>query len=384
MSLTAPSHHVTRRYDLDWLRVLAFGLLIFYHIGLLYVNWGYHVTSQYASDVPEPYLLVLNPWRLALLFLISGVAVRFATDKAASQVGYVKSRLFRLGVPILFGSLVIVAPQSYFELTRNGEFEGSYLDFYPHYLNPMTDFSVITPTWNHLWYVVYLLVYILLISPFLPLLRRLANGPAVTGLIGGPWRLLLFVPIPFLLYNIYLSPHYPITMALWGDWTNHAHRFTMFLLGYLMAKNSAVWIAVGRVWPIAAFAAVATWAYRFGVDFYWEKGLSDSAWSQQLIYAWRGAMALYPWACILTLLGLAQRYLNKPSGVLKYLTAAVFCYYIVHQTILMSAVLWLEPYALGPWPEFWAVVGVTVVGCLISYEIVRRIPGLRLAFGVRV
>ena len=32
----------SRRYDLDWLRVLAFGLLIFYHTGMLYSeSWGF-------------------------------------------------------------------------------------------------------------------------------------------------------------------------------------------------------------------------------------------------------------------------------------------------------------------------------------------------------
>ena len=32
-----------RRYDLDWLRIIAFGLLILYHVGMFYVTWGWHV-----------------------------------------------------------------------------------------------------------------------------------------------------------------------------------------------------------------------------------------------------------------------------------------------------------------------------------------------------
>ena len=36
----------TRRYDLDWLRVIAFGLLIFYHIGMFYVSWDFHVKRR--------------------------------------------------------------------------------------------------------------------------------------------------------------------------------------------------------------------------------------------------------------------------------------------------------------------------------------------------
>ncbi len=63
-----------RRVDLDWVRIGAFGLLIFYHVGLLYVSWGFHIKSAHRITALEPLMLVLNPWRLALLFLVSGVS----------------------------------------------------------------------------------------------------------------------------------------------------------------------------------------------------------------------------------------------------------------------------------------------------------------------
>ena len=94
-----------RRYDLDWLRVIAFGLLIFYHIGMFYVTWGWHVKSVYAGPAAEPLMLLVNPWRLALLFFISGVAIRFATDKAPGRLDLVRSRLLRIGLPILAGMI---------------------------------------------------------------------------------------------------------------------------------------------------------------------------------------------------------------------------------------------------------------------------------------
>ena len=39
-----------RRYDLDWLRIIAFGLLILYHCGMFYVSWDWHVKSSRASE----------------------------------------------------------------------------------------------------------------------------------------------------------------------------------------------------------------------------------------------------------------------------------------------------------------------------------------------
>ena len=121
----------TRRYDLDWLRVIAFGLLILYHVGMFYVTWDWHVKSEYASPAAEPIMRLINPWRLALLFFISGVAARFATDKAGSLRRFAASRITRLGLPLVFGLYVWVVPQAYFQVLQSGEFTASIAAFYP-------------------------------------------------------------------------------------------------------------------------------------------------------------------------------------------------------------------------------------------------------------
>ena len=48
MPPSAPSS--TRRYDLDWIRVGAFGLLILYHVGLVYGVYGWHVHSVHTFE----------------------------------------------------------------------------------------------------------------------------------------------------------------------------------------------------------------------------------------------------------------------------------------------------------------------------------------------
>ncbi|WP_375211116.1 acyltransferase family protein, partial [Hyphococcus sp.] len=248
------TRRAARRYDLDWLRVIAFGLLIFYHVGMFYVRWDWHVKSVYAGPAAEPLMLLVNPWRLALLFFISGVAVRFATDKASSPWAFAGARLYRLGLPVLMGMIVVVAPQSYFELRQAGAIEPGYLAFWGNYLKLEQLYPMITPTWNHLWYVVYLLVYILLITPVLPLLRRFAEGAGATALgavAGGPVRLLLLITIPFIIYEMTLTPHFPTTHNLVNDWANHAHRFTIFMLGDFAAKHAGFWRSVDRVLPLA-------------------------------------------------------------------------------------------------------------------------------------
>ncbi len=374
---------IGRRYDLDWLRVIAFGLLIFYHVGMFYVTWDWHVKSVYAGPAAEPLMLIVNPWRLALLFFISGVAVRFASDKAMSKSRFAASRLFRLGLPILAGMIVIVTPQAYFQLRYSGEIEPGYLAFWADYLKLEQTFSITTPTWNHLWYVVYLLAYILLITPLLPVMRRFAEGMGrnfVAKALGGPMRLLLIVPIPFIAYAIFLEPHFPTTHDLVNDWANHAHRFTIFLIGYFAAKNVRFWGSVARALPAAGLLVLLIGGGRLYLranhwDFY--VSLFDIGPLMEIV------LTLYAWSFIVMLLGLAQRFLNWPSRVLTYLTGAVFCYYILHQTIIVVAGYYLTQLQLGVVSEFTLVLGSTLLGCALGYEFFKRIPLLRVLLGIK-
>ena len=80
-----------RRIDLDWLRIAAFGLLIFYHVGMFYVTWDWHVKSSHASQIIEPLMRLSNPWRLTLLFIISGYL--FAMRDSAPHRDRIKKRV---------------------------------------------------------------------------------------------------------------------------------------------------------------------------------------------------------------------------------------------------------------------------------------------------
>ena len=99
-----------RRHDLDWLRIIAFLLLIFYHIGMFYVPWDWHVKSVHAGEGAEPLMSLLNPWRLSLLFFISGVALPFLSAKLGGG-GLARDRVVRMGLPILAGGGCLSLPR---------------------------------------------------------------------------------------------------------------------------------------------------------------------------------------------------------------------------------------------------------------------------------
>jgi glucan biosynthesis protein C len=150
-----------RRHDLDWVRVCAFGLLVFYHVGMYYVTWDWHVKSPQAGPALEPFMLLSSPWRLSLLFLVSGAASAFLL--ARQPKGFLGSRSWRLLLPLIFGMLIIVPPQAYYELLDSrypGGYHDGYLAFWSRYLAGDGSFCdddgcLILPTWNHLWFVAW-------------------------------------------------------------------------------------------------------------------------------------------------------------------------------------------------------------------------------------
>src|SRR3546814_18917443 len=71
-------------------------------------------------------MLLTAPWRLSLLFLVSGAATAFLIGKSAS--GFLGTRSWRLLVPLAFGMLVVVVPQAYYEVVE--KMPGGYHDGY--------------------------------------------------------------------------------------------------------------------------------------------------------------------------------------------------------------------------------------------------------------
>lgn len=372
-----------RRYDLDWLRVIAFGLLIFYHVGMFYVTWDWHIKSRHASPLLEMPMALVNPWRLGLLFFISGVAIRFASDRVPAW-RFGAQRLWRLLLPLVFGMLVIVPPQTYLELRAAGLADDGAWTFYRNYLSFAQVYPMITPTWNHLWYVAYVLVYTLVLLPFIPALRRLSEGPAerwmsrIAGKFSGS-SLLALPLLPFAAYELWLVPRFPETHALVDDWANHAGSFTMLLVGFMLAKSVTFWRSVERALPLAiGITIVAGIALAIGRQH--REALGDSA----LWPAFRLLPVLYAWSMIVSLLGLGQKLLDRPSRALSYLTQAIFPYYILHQTIIILVAYPLIDLALPAWAEASVIVMATVVACATLYEFaIRRMPLLCVLFGLK-
>jgi len=376
-----------RRYDIDFLRVFAFSLLILYHVSMLYAEGeGWHVKSAYQTDALNIPRLLVNQWRMPLLFIISGLAISFIWHKySAGQ--FAARRTQRLMVPLLFGMAIVIAPQCYYEALGKGIIEPGFLRFMGQYLT-FQDFpgeawageEQIHWTWNHLWYLPYVLFYTLLLIP----VAKLLDGP-LRGFrnwfqsLRGIWVIVIPV-IPLMIYGNFIYPKFPyVSHALLDDWYAHAMYFTFFLFGYLIGRDADFWAELVRIRKATLGLAVTFFVlFILRVEFMPEE--------PSFLMEKAGLLITYlnRWLWIVTIFGWGHHLLNRPMKWLPYATEAVFSWYILHQTITVVVGYELGELALGPVVEPILVLIATFGGCFLIHEfIIRRNRILRPLFGLK-
>ncbi|MGA0605202.1 acyltransferase family protein [Phenylobacterium sp. VNQ135] len=383
-AITAPERDVrsadvnaparVRRADLDWIRVGAFGLLILFHVALVYAPYDWHIRSVHRFEWIREAILLTGPWRLTLLFLVAGSALRLmAGRRTTAEVA--SGRLARLMPPLLFGIVALVPLQSWIEAVDKGYWEAGLLPWMASEFSP-AGLANGVPV-NHLWFLVYLTAYTLAILPLMarPDLMERA-GDALERALSG-WRV-LWVPAAYLVViRLALFPFFGVTNKLSLDWYNHALSLGAFAFGFLVVNREAIWRELElRRRPFLA--------------------LSVCSLSLVMIQAWHpggGAFFDVPrnavfgvaqWMTIAAILGFGSRYLRHVNPpVLRYLNDGIFPCYLAHQTILVAAVFLLKPAGLPAVAEALILTSVTFGGSLLVYELVRRIPVMRPLWGLK-
>ena len=373
---------IERHYGMDWLRIAAFALLILYHIGMYFVPWGWHVKSPEISQWAQLPMLATNGWRLLLLFLVSGYASAALFAKTGAVWPFLASRFVRLVVPVVFAAALLILPQPWVELVTQHGYSGGFLSFWLHdYFRFGTLEGIVLPTWQHLWFVVYLWHYTLAAALVLvlPGTVRAAIGQAASRALAGP--LVVLVPVALLaLHAFVLFPDLEITHALFDDPGAHLLYLPGFAFGWLLAGNDALWSAIRRWWKSAAALALAgTGAILLLV------GLvvaGAAAWDERVDTLFEAIRAVQAWSVIVALIGAADRWCNRDHPWRKPLNEAVYPAYIIHQTIIVVVGFWLLGTGVGAWSAFAILLAATALGCWLFYRVGREVPGLRLLIGL--
>ena len=369
-----------RHYGMDWLRIGAFGLLILYHVGMVFVPWGFHIKTQHPLLWAEIPMFLTSPWRLTLLFVVSGYASRKLFAKSAGAAAFCRSRSARLLWPLLFGMAVVVPPQTWVELSTQHGYEPGFDHFMLHdYFRFGTLDGIVMPTWNHLWFVAYLWAYSVGLSAAVAI-PGAARAQAVFDRVFAGWRALVVPALYFVVLEAVLFHRTEDTHDFVRDGVSHLRYVPAFLFGFGLAGSGVVMEGLARHWKSAAVLAGASYAtVALLLIVYPDFGFPDHSIATLFGYA----RHLETWTAIAALIGLAEVYLNHDNRWRAIFAEATFPFYLIHQTTIVVVGYWLVKAGTSAGVQFLVLVATTVASCWAFYLGGRAMPPLRPLIGLR-
>ena len=399
----------SRRPELDVMRALVVAGLVVFHSAVVFASG----TSWFINDPrPSPgftiFLLWGSLWGMPLLFVVSGMGARYAL-RSRSATAFVRERLGRLGVPLLTGLVLLVAPMFY--LNRLGEpgFHEPYWRFWLRFLNPAAIAIGIpaTGTWHsgsdefdpaHLWFLFSLLVFSTVLVPASTWLRRPHGARLIDHLAGltqrHPAAALLVAAIPIMAVEAALGPDKNT-----GGWERLTYLF-FFLYGYLLGCDRRFEHTLRRLrWWALGSAVVASGLLALAAKLVNPSGADPMSGITPPLSATQG---LAGWLWTTAILGVAgtvaARLTARPTGsptgspahpprwrrVAAYANQAVLPFYVLHEPVIV-AVAWV----IVGWPapllvKYLSVVAASFLLTLALYEgVVRRFQLTRFLFGMK-
>jgi glucans biosynthesis protein C len=382
--------------------VVVAGLVVFHSAMVFGTSWF--------VNVPRPsigfsvFLVWGSLWGMPLLFLVSGMGVRYAMRSRAAWA-FAGERVGRLGIPFLTGLVLLVPPMFYLEHLAQPGFHQPYGRFWLSFWNVPAIAAGLLPHghWTtggigfdpaHLWFLYVLLVFSLAL---LPLFRYLLT-PHGTRLAGRaaelaarhPLAMLAVAAVPVIVTEAVFGPD-----GSTGGWERLAYVFP-FLYGFLIASDARFESALARVrWPAVAVAAAATvgllgWAAAAGPGVV---SGSEPGWSAlQGLAGWAWLAAIAGFAAAFTARRQAGPGEPRPAPArlprwqraAGYANQAVLPFYLLHEPVIVAfawiIVRWHAPILV----KYPALVAVSFTATLVIYELaVRRYRITRLLFGMK-
>ncbi|MCU4173616.1 acyltransferase family protein [Carboxylicivirga sp. N1Y90] len=344
-----------RRYDIDWLRVIAIALLLIYHVAIVFQPWGTLVGFITSSESMESIwipMAMLNVWRIPILFFVSGMGVCFAMKKRTWKQ-LIAERSWRILLPLVFGMLAIVP----IHIMLTQMYYSQDISYFAHRA--------------HLWFLANIFAYVLILLPIFYYLKHKQNGKLrqkLNQLFSSPFTVII-VMSPFVVEAEIMAPeHFEMYSMTW-------HGFFLgllaFLFGYLFIySGDGFWRMVSK------------WRWLFFV-------MAFSLYLTRLVvYELMGApdylLSIESNLWVFSVFGFGYKYLNRPGKTLQYLSQAAYPIYIIHMVFLYLGCVWILPMDFPVSAKLLLVTLITFIGSYAFYELViRRVGVVGVLFGLK-
>ena len=377
-----------RRYDIDWLRVFAIVMVFFFHNARFYDPYPWHVKNAEQSFGMFLFVALLHSWIMPLFFLLSGVGSWYAL-KSRTAGRYLRERIFRLLVPLYtVGIFILLPPQLYWDRVTNGQFTGSFLEFYPSFFKDF-HFDLLPPfvlPWSgHLWFLAFLFAISLFSLPLMLFLKSESGKRFISTLArscnrrGGIFLLL----IPLFLVQACLRGFFH------GDHTfaDLIYYLLCFWLGYVLPADERFTESFKKhAWICFPLALVGFWAEGYLVMGLGYQPLPGGGFSPLGLYLlFQFVLSVQTLCWIVFLVGISAKYLNFRSRALEYCNEAVLPFYILHQTFILLVGWYVVQWNTTISMKFLVISVTSFILIASTYELlIRRFNAVRFFFGMRL
>lgn len=373
-----------RRYDIDWLRFLTICTVFLFHCARFFDNGGWHVKNAEVSFGLTVFVSVMAQWIMPMFFILSGMSAYYGLGAVRRNGRYLWERFKRLMIPFIFAILTMIPFQVYFERVSHGQFKGSFFDFYPHYFDGFYAFGG-NFAWMglHLWYLLFLFVFTLLVLPLFVLLRQPGGQRWLAGAAdwltrpGVIFLLFAFTTVP----DFGLPPDSPLGTRDMGGW-NLLTYLLLYIYGYILAGDARFKESMQAQRRTALYLGLATLALLY----VWlvEIGGPETGYNPgYLLFA--AVRCLNSWCLLVALLGYGSKHLAFNNRLLPYVTQLILPFYILHQTVLITIGFYVVQWDVSIAAKYLTISGSSLVVIMLLYEtLIKRVNILRFLFGLKM
>jgi len=348
-----------------------------------FVQFNWEIKNTEFSPFLDRLVIWLHQWRLPLLFFVSGIGVNYSLNKR-SLLSFYGERFVRLFIPLVFSMFFTIPLQVYFERLQRGQIKAGYLEFYPSVWK-MVPYPEGTLTWSHMWFIVYLFTFTLLLFPVFGIYKLNFIKSAKKKLDRWCKNLIVVLMTATALiacyYVLYLK--WPEQGSLLDDWFVFIFSITLYFLGFFFADLRSFFETCEhhrKLFLVSAVVCIGAQFFFFWGHLEWRKLASPDS-----IYLYGALNGLLIWTTILTIFGFAKHHLNFSNPFLVYASEAVYPFYILHQTVIVATGYYVTQWHLPIFPKLVILLVLCFVFIWQLYHwLIRPFIMTRLLFGVKI
>jgi glucans biosynthesis protein C len=370
-----------RIYAIDWLRVIAFGILIIYHTAEVFTTWTWWIKNYETSTVLSYVMMFFHEWRMLLLFVISGAATHLALGKRTISK-LLSDRVTRILLPLIAGMLFVVPPQIYFIQLHKGmnvEFWHFYLQIFEFNWFPSGNLH-----WLHLWYLAFLFVFTLAILPLI----KISNSDAGKAVVK---KLSVNISKPFILFPLVLileAPFYILRlMDSNDDLKALVYYFPYYVFGALFLTNKEIRQSFTVHRRLGLFFSCITSFVLYTCfwikDGYGNPLLNLNFSTASLTVFENLSVSFNHWFWLIAIIGYALRYLTSGTPFLTYANKAIAPFYILHQTIIIVLAYYTIDLSYGISTKFFMIISTSFISMFVFYCLLQKTKFTQLLFGIK-